>query len=223
MGYYTAEQRERNQEKRDLAYYSKVDEVIKKAYVRHQASACNNDEQVRNCREFTLELSQLIRLVTETCPAEFPLSRERLTLLNSLGRELGLFPLDEYVEVLGTMLYFGTLSDLGLRCYNQPPEIVEEALAIKNRMIANFGMGTAIYAKNPNKDERINAIMQAGVEIRTQNPLLNEVERLEELRMELQEAGRQLQQPDQQLQQPNQGQQAIDNEEEVPDVEVLFA
>lgn len=232
MGYYTQIQRDQHEQKRHLAYYNKLDEVIKKGYAYHQAFACTNNLPVRNCIEFTFDACQLIKLVTEFCVTEFPLSRERLLLLNNVARDLELFPLDEYVEVLGTMIYYGTINADGLESYNQPPEIVEQASAMKDRMVAAYGQGTALYVRKEDKAQRINSLTMAGATLNVPNPFRDDI-------LELQRPGQQVPNPDQLLQgleailqhpqqlpeQPHQQRQeiVIDAEEELPDLEELFA
>lgn len=233
MSYYMEGQRDQNDDKRHIAYYNKLDEVIKKAYINHQAHACLNNLPIRKCSDFTFDICQLIKLVTEFCVAEFPLPRNRLLLLNNVARDIGLFPLNEYVMVLGAMLYFGTITNEGLVAYDQPPELVEQASAIKDGMIANYGHGTAVYFRKRDKNERLNSLLAAGSEISVPNPFRDDIRQLqneghrpenpEDLFRGLEAILQNHQQPPEQLEEPEQQEIDVDNEEEAPDLEELFA
>jgi hypothetical protein len=159
VGAYHGNERADAERLRDLAYHSKLDEVLKGAYCRYQSTASIKKETLIPREVFLIEAGRLLKLLTEYSICDFPLPIRRLRLMAKLGERVGYFPKTEYIEILAAMLYYGVLTENDLPVFEQPAQCITEAMVIRDLLVSRHGVATAQYVRGELKEARV-AVLQ---------------------------------------------------------------
>lgn len=155
LGNYQEGERDIINQKRELYYYTGLDEFLKIGYLNYQAGEAARKSSPMSFDDFTVRAGRLLKFVTEYCITDFPLPSSRLRLTEILS---GLFqenPLQHYTRILGGLLYYGVLTLKMLAPYQNYEQILSEAIEDCRQRIQAGGMAVAEYISTKDKYKRM--------------------------------------------------------------------